>query len=180
MSNQTTTFVEQHPGFSQERTRLALDEIAKRETEPETGARTIVQNLFDYWQESCVGAPPAMVSFEPQRVFTPDEMRWISWINVDNLDPLNFILCNHPGRVFGDWSGKALGEYHNPFHARSCALEYLTCKTVQRPLYHEIKQTIGNVSRNYARLLLPVTGRNRQVTRLYYATRYIDTPTAIC
>lgn len=177
MSNQATTFTEEHPGFFQKRTRLPLDEVAKREADPDTGAPTAIQDLFDYWQERCVGGPPALESFDPQRVFASDDIGWVSWINVDNSDPLNFVLYNHPGRVFGDWSGKALGEYHNVYHARSCAFEYLTCKTVRRPLYHEIKQTIGDVSRNYARLLLPVTGRNRQVTRLYYATHYIDAPT---
>lgn len=180
MINQASVFTEQHSGFFQERIRLPLDEVVKREREPETEAPTVVGKLFDYWQERRVGAPPAIGSFEPQQVFGPEDMRSVSWINVDNSDPMNFILCNHPGRVFGDWSGKSLGEYHNPFHARSCALEYLTCKTVQRPLYHEIKQTIGNVSRTYARLLLPVTDHRRQVTRLYYATRYIDSPATVC
>ncbi len=174
MTSQATTFIERQPGFFQERIRMPLDEIAVRETDPDTGAPTVVRNLFAYWQERRVNTVPTTSSFEPQSIFSPDEMRWVSWIDVNCFDPMNFVLRNHPGSVFGDWSGKVLGEYHNLFHARSCALEYLTCKTVLRPMYHEIRQSIGDVSRDYVRLLLPVVDRNRQATRLYYATRYID------
>lgn len=179
MMSQATTFSETHPGFFQERIRLPLDELMSRETDPKTGAPTVVRNLFDYWQEQRTGPVPAAVSFDPQGVFASDDMRWVSWIDVRQSDPLNFILRNHPGTVFGDWSGKALREYHNPFHARSCALEYLTCKTVQQPMYHEIRQTVGDISRTYVRLLLPVADRNRQATRLYYATRYISASVAV-
>lgn len=179
MTSQATTFIERHPNFFQERIRMPLDELASREADPETGAPTVVQNLFDYWQERRTGTVPTLDSFEPQGVFSPDDLKWVSWIDVDSSDPLNFVLQDHPGTVFGDWSGKALREYHIPHHARSCALEYLTCKTVQRPLYHEIRQTVGDVSRNYVRLLLPVVDRSRQITRLYYATRYIDSSVAV-
>ena len=67
MSDQATTFTEEHPGFFQKRTQLPLDELVKRETDAETGAPTVIQDLFDYWQERSRGAPPAIETFEPQR-----------------------------------------------------------------------------------------------------------------
>ena len=180
VGDQFTTFVERHPGFYQERTALPLDEMMKREIDPSANAPTVVRELFDYWQERRIGALPTTASFHPQGVFTPDKFRWVSWIKLGNFDPLDSILCKHPANVFGDWSGKALREYHNRYHAQSCALEYLTCKTIQKPLYHEIRHSSGNVSRTYTRLLLPVTDGKRGVTRLYYAVRHVDLMVAGC
>lgn len=180
MSKQLSTFVEQHPGFYQERVMLPLDEMVSREVDPGTGVPTVVRELFDFWQERRVCSLPAMESFDPYGAFTPEKFRWVSWINVADFDSLNFVLRSHPGQVFGDWSGKALREYHNAFHARSCALEYLTCKTSRHPFYHEINQTMGGVSRTYTRLLLPVADRKGRVSRLYYAVRYVSLKAAAC
>jgi len=174
MGSQLTTFVEQHQGFYQERITIPLDAMVKREVDPVTGAPTVVRELFDYWQSRRNDAAATMASFDPRGLFTPEEFRWVAWIDVANSDPLYALLCKHPARFFGDWSGKRLLQYHNYFHARSCALEYLTCKMVRRPFYHEVRQPIGDVSRAYPRLLLPVTDRAGNVTRLYYAIRHID------
>lgn len=174
MDDQLTTFVERQPGFYQERTSMPLEEMFKREIDPKTHAPTVVRELFDYWQARRTGALPAMDCFDPRSVFTPERFRWVAWIKLGLFDPLNSTLCKHPANVFGDWSGKTLRQYPIPFHARSCALEYLTCKMVQRPFYHEIRQTCGTVSRSYTRLLLPVADGKRGVTRLYYAIRHID------
>jgi len=173
MSSQFTTFVERHPGFYQKRISLPLNEMMAREIDRATGRPTVIRELFDYWQEQRDDTLPTMASFDPEGVFTPDRFRWVAWIDVANSDPLNAILFKHPANIFGDWSGKALCEYHSLNHAQSCALEYLTCKIVRRPFYHEIRQTIGNVSRTYSRLLLPVIDRKGQVRRLYYAARHI-------
>lgn len=176
MHDTATTFVERQPGFYQERSTLSLDEMMKREVDPVTGAPTVVRDLFDYWQERHAGGPPPAAGFDPQAAFTPEASRWVSWIDADNRDSLNFLLCSHPGYVFGDWSGKRLRDYHNSYHARSCGLEYMTCLMVQKPFYHEIRQTIGAVSRAYVRLLLPVADRNRAVKRLFYAIRHTEAP----
>lgn len=173
MSGPINTFVEQHTNFRQERITLPLEEMMKREVDPVTGAPSVVLELFDYWKERCTDALPSMASFHPGDAFTPERFRWLAWINLRHTDPLSAILCKHPANVFGDWSGKTLREYHCPHHARSCAFEYLTCKMVRRPFYHEIRQTIGKVSRTYTRILLPVADSKRPVTRLYYAVRHI-------
>jgi len=174
MSSEFNTYVEAHADFRQERITLPLDEIAKREVDAVTKAPSVVLELFEYWKERCTNALPSMADFQPGDVFTPEKFRWIAWVNLRQADPLSAILCKHPANVFGDWSGKTLRDYHNPYHARSCAFEYLTCKMVRRPFYHEIRQTIGKVSRTYTRLLLPVADAKRPVTRLYYAVRHVD------
>ena len=122
-------------------------------------------------------APPPAAAFDPKGSFTPEQFRWISWVDVRAADPMNFIFRHHPGYLFGDWSGKSLREYPNPIHAHSLALEYLTSKMIGQPSYYEISQAIGPVRRTYMRLLLPVSDRRQSVSRLYYATRYVSIET---
>lgn len=171
--NRLTVRLQDGGAYSQERNQLTLDEMVKREVDPATGAPTALRQLFDYWQSKREGNAAPAGAFNPKGVFTPDEFRWISWVDVRHSDPMDFILRSHPGFLFGDWSGKALHEYPNAIHARSIALEYLTCKMIQQPSYYEISQTVGVVSRTYVRLLLPVQGPRKPLTRLYYATRYV-------
>ena len=159
--------------YSHERRQLPLDELVKREADAANGQPTSIRALFDYWQEK----RGSTAAFDSKGAFTPEQFRWISWVDVGRPDPMSFVFRNHPGFLFGDWSGKALRDYPNQIHARSLALEYLTCKVVQQPSYYEITQTVGQVRRTYKRLLLPATGRRAFVSRLYYATRYVSIET---
>jgi len=172
--NRLTVRLQDGRAYSQERNQLTLDEMVKREVDPATGAPTALRQLFDYWHSKREGNAAPTGAFNPKGAFTPDAFRWISWVDVRHSDPMDFILRSHPGFLFGDWSGKALHEYPNPIHARSLALEYLTCKMIQQPSYYEISQSVGAVSRTYMRLLLPVQGLRKPLTRLYYATRYVS------
>ncbi len=163
--------------YRQERSQLSLEEMMKREVDAESGGPTTIRMLFDYWQERRGFAPPPAAAFDPKGIFTPEQFRWISWVDARAADPMNFIFRNHPGYLFGDWSGKSLREYPNPIHAHSLALEYLTCKMIRQPSYYEITQAVGPVRRTYMRLLLPVSDRRQSVSRLYYATRYVSIET---
>jgi len=163
--------------YSQERNQLSLDEMAHREVDPDSGGPTTIRMLFDYWQERRTAAPPPAAAFDPKGSFTPEQFRWVSWVDVHAADPMSFVFRNHPGYLFGDWSGRSLREYPNPIHAHSLALEYLTCKMIQQPSYYEITQAVGPVRRTYMRLLLPVSDRRQSVSRLYYATRYVSIET---
>jgi hypothetical protein len=154
--------------YSQERNQMSLDEMVKREVDPKTGRPTNLRALFDYWKERRNAA-----AFDPKGAFTPEAFRWIASVDVRASDPLSFVFRNHPGYLLGDWSGKTLRQYPNSIHARSLALEYLTCKMVQQASYYEITQTIGSLRRTYMRLLLPVSGGRPSVTRLFYAVRYV-------
>lgn len=174
--------------YSHERRQLSLGEMVKREVDAATGKPTAVRALFDYWQERRgVAADTAHFDpahfdpahFDPKGAFTPDQFRWIAWVDVRRPDPMSYVFRNHPGFLFGDWSGKALRDYPNQIHARSLALEYLTCKIVQQPSYYEITQTVGEVRRTYTRLLLPASGRRPSASRLYYAVRYVSIETGL-
>lgn len=161
-------------GNKYERAQLPLEEMFQREVDPETGAPTPIRSLFEYWQDRHSKTLPEAGAFNPKSAFTPVEFRWICWVDVRPSDPLDYVLRCHPGEVFGDWSNKRLREYHDKYHGRRCAMEYLTCKMVKKPFYHEIRQTIGAVRRHYTRLLLPVVDRSREVVRLHYGINLID------
>jgi hypothetical protein len=163
--------------YSQAHSQLSLDEMLKREVDPDGGGPTAIRTLFDYWQGLRGATPPLAAAFDPKGSFTPEQFRWISWVDVRAADPMNFIFRHHPGYLFGDWSGKSLREYPNPIHAHSLALEYLTSKMIGQPSYYEISQAIGPVRRTYMRLLLPVSDRRQSISRLYYATRYVSIET---
>jgi hypothetical protein len=158
--------------YSHTRRQLSLDEMVKREAQAACGGRTSIRALFDYWQER---RSPA--AFDPKGAFTPEQFRWVAWVDVSRPDPMSYVFRHHPGYLFGDWSGKSLNDYPNQSHARSLALEYLACKVVQQPSYYEISQTVGPVRRTYMRLLLPASGRRPFVSRLYYAIRYVSIET---
>lgn len=177
VKNRLTTRLPDGKSYSQIRNQLTLDEMATREVDAATGAPTTLRSLFDYWQSRREGGATPTGAFDPKGLFTPDEFRWVSWVDVRHSDPMDFVFQSHPGFLFGDWSGKALHEYPNEVHARSVALEYLTCKMIQQPSYYEISQTVGTVSRTYMRLLLPVQGLRKPLSRLYYATRYVKIDT---
>jgi hypothetical protein len=160
--------------YSHTRRQLSLREMAKREADAASGKPTSIRALFDYWKER-----RSVTAFDPNGAFTPEQFRWIAWVDVSRPDPMSYVFRHHPGYLLGDWSGRSLKEYPNQIHARSLALEYLACKVVRQPSYYEITQTVGPVRRTYMRLLLPASGRGRFVSRLYYAIRYVSIETGL-
>ena len=158
--------------FSQVRRQLTLNEMVEREVDAASGKPTTLRTLFDYWQSQRVGGIVPASAFDPKGLFTPEAFRWVACIDVRHADPMDFVFKSHPGFLSIDLTGRALRDYPHQTHARNVALEYLTCKMIQQPSYYEISQQIGTVRRTYTRLLLPVAGRRRPLTRLYYASRY--------
>ena len=172
MPDEISRLVEEAPGFKQERIQWSLDEIARREVDPATGAPSVIKQLFDYWLEKRVGEVPEASMFDPMGAFTPNEFRFVAWVDVGSDDPGDFVLRHHPGLLFGDWSDKRLREYHIQHHGRNCALEYLMCKTVQQPIYHELWHSLGSAGRHYTRIVLPVVDKRQRVSRVYYAVHH--------
>jgi hypothetical protein len=170
--NRVSAVLDSGVSYVQERTQRPLDQMVSREVSPVTGKPTALRSLFDYWQSRRVGETAPACAFDPSDAFTPEEFQWVSWVDVRPADPMDFVFQAHPGFLFGNWSEKTVRDYPNEIHAKSLALEYLTCKMVRQPSYYELTQQVGEVSRTYMRLLLPLEDRNRTVPRLYYATRY--------
>lgn len=180
MFQELERITEQRAGIFQERRMLQIEQMLDRELNHQTGRDTAVKALFRYWQAMCAnGHPPFANDFTPKAKLNPLDARWVSWIDVTQENPFNFILYDHPGAFFGNHSHKALIQHPFKLHAARCAFEYEFCKRIGQPTYHEITQSVGNCHRSYVRLLLPTVNISGKVQKLFYATRYLTEPVAI-
>lgn len=158
---------------------LEIGQMFDREIDLKTGGDTVVKSLFKYWHARCQnGRPPLADEFVPRSVLDPTESRWVSWVDVNQENPFNFTLFDHPGAHVGDLSNRALISLPLKPHAARCAFEYEFCKRTQQPLYHELTQTVDGWHRSYVRLLLPTVDKSGNVQKLFYATRYLTEPIA--
>jgi hypothetical protein len=171
--------IEDRDGIVQERRMLQIEQMLDREINLQTGKNTAVKSLFQYWHESHRnGRLPSEDEFTPKAVLNPADAGWLSWVDVTQEDPFNFVLHDHPGAYVGDFSHKALISHPFKPHAVRCAFEYEFCKRTQQPIYHEITQTVGRWHRSYVRLLLPTVDKTGKIQKLFYATRYLTEPVA--
>ena len=157
----------------QSRILYPLEMLAKRESE------TALGHLFQYWRRRCDGdKPPLEHEFNPIEVLPPKIAKWVYWIDATPENPLIFVFRDRFSVCFPDTSGKRLREIPNKMHVSACAAEYIRCKSFMQPMYHEIDQILGRISRHYVRLLVPVTDRKGRVSKLYNANRliYLDKP----
>jgi hypothetical protein len=179
MYQELERIVEHRAGIIQERRMLQIEQMLDREIDHQTGKDTAVKSLFKYWHGMCRnGCPPFVTEFNPKALVDPRDARWVSWVDVTQENPLNFVLHDHPGMHFGDFSQTPLFHYPVKLHAARCAFEYEFCKRIQQPTYHEITQTVGDRHRSYVRLLLPAIDGRGNVEKLFYATRYLTEPIA--
>lgn len=170
---------EDRDGIVQERRMLQIEQMLDREIVLQTGKNTAVRSLFEYWRSRHRnGCLPSEHEFAPKTALNPKDARWVSWVDVTQDNPINFVLHDHPGAYVGNFSRKALISHPFKAHAVRCAFEYEFCKRMQQPIYHEISQTVGGWHRSYVRLLLPTVGKTGKVQKLYYATRYLAEPAA--
>jgi len=170
---------EQRGGIVQERRMLRIEQMLDREINHQTGKDTTVKSLFKYWHATHQnGHLPSAAAFSPRALLEPKDARWVSWIDVTQENPFNFVLYDHPGAFFGNFSCTALLRHPFKLHAARCAFEYELCKRTRQPIYHEITQTVGRSHRSYVRLLLPTVDKSGKVQKLFYATRYLTEPIA--
>lgn len=179
MYQEIERITEARAGVAQERRMLQIEQMLDREINQQTGKSTTVKSLFHYWRDRHLhGALPSSDGFEPKSLLDPENARWVSWVDVTHDNPFNFVLHDHPGAYFGDFSDQALSSHPCKPHAARCAFEYEFCKKTRTPTYHEITQTVGSRHRCYVRLLLPTVDKSGQVRKLFYATRYLTEPIA--
>ena len=153
----------------QERLMLSFDKMFGRERDGALGV------LFDYWLASRSQGKilPTIGNFCPKEFVPPYLARAVSSVDVTFESPLNYVFRDHPHFTpgFNDLSNCRLGDQPSEMNALACASEYICCIRSQQPMYHEINQKIGNASRCYWRLTLPVADSCGRVVKLYYAIR---------
>lgn len=173
-------FVEKGTDGSQERIRVSLDRLLSLESglAVRNGVATSpITTLYEFWssyrRDRIV---PRFDEFNDQFRLSADPALRISYIDVRHDNPWNYVLADHDGLAFGSLSGKALFEYPIHQHAKSCALEYLECKSFGLPVAHYVDQKMGGIEREYVRLLLPLADLDNKVTKLVYAYRHLKRP----
>ncbi len=129
-----------------------------------------VSNLLKV--ESLTGEPTQVIRLFEQWCDNGD-LRSYAWIDVTPDNPFNFVLHNHPGNFVGDLSNSVLNAYPYRMHARSCAAEYLECKTEAQPVAHYVNQELSGNHREYVRLMIPILNADGRVSKIVYAFRHI-------
>jgi len=169
--------IERRGDFFQIRRRISTDYLFERETGNDTGESTPLKSLFEFWRDNRArGDAPLVDAIEERKPALSPKISHLSWIDVASENPFNFVLHNHPARIFGDFSNTKIGVYPHEFHAIRCAFEYEHCKKTRQPAYHEFEQIVGGYKRNYARLMVPALDKSGEVTKLFYTTRYLADP----
>ena len=153
----------------QSRILYPLEILTERESESALG------HLFQFWRQRCDGdKPPLVHEFNPREVLPEFHLSWVSWLDVTSENPLNFVIHDHDGRqMFGNLSTMRLRDIPNAMHMTACTAEYNRSKLYRQPLYYDIDQDLDGISRNFTRLMVPVTDRKGRVTKIWYACRSV-------
>lgn len=96
-------------------------------------------------------------------------------IGTQFTNPLDYVLENHIGIIFGPLNGYRLEDYPIPEHAVKCAFEYQECKYEGKPIAHHIEQNISGIHREYVRILCPLI-HNGRVEKIIYTFRFYLRP----
>ena len=139
-----------------------------------------IGQLFDFWKfKAGPDGLPVLNDFSYKTALPPEVLRNVCWADVTPDDPFNFVTQDHAKlTAFSDASNRRLGQHQSRMHYRACASEYLISIRERVPIYHEIDQAIGDISRHYVRLMLPVVDKMGRVVRLVYAVRIVKGATS--
>lgn len=147
---------------------FSLNTFAERERD------TVPDMLYYYW-DSLRGDGrriPRLADFRPRQVFGPQANLLIRGVDVRAEDPTHFIMRDHPGGPISPLpnglEGKPMSAFPCRIHVAATLAEYQLCKTLRRPLYHELFQVACGIPRHYTRILLPLADDSGRVVRLAY------------
>ncbi len=155
----------------QERLMLSFDKMFAREK------GNALWKLHEYWRENAsrTGRTPKIDEFQYKTKLPASVSRYVSWSDVTASDPLNYVTHEHTHQTaFRDHSNRRLGDHPSPMNAKACAMEYMHCVRTKQPIYFEIDQKFGAISRNMMRLIVPLADQSGNISRLIYAVRIIS------
>ncbi|NKB60154.1 MAG: hypothetical protein GKS00_27900 [Alphaproteobacteria bacterium] len=163
----------------QVRTLFDMNAFAERE------AASHLDILHYYWSSLQIEkvSLPKVHEFHPSDVLPKAAFSSVGWVDSIADDPRDFVMRDHPENpVYGlgiELNDTFLSEFPNKMHAKSLLLEYIRCKRWKVPLYHEIEQVIGGISRHYTRLMLPLVDESGTVTQIFYGVSPLTPPTPL-
>jgi len=171
---------ERAQGENQRRILCGLDSCLYQEAKIKDSA---IISLYGYWnQKRQNGGNPKFETFVPKNDLAQPISRWISFVDMSEDYPPNFVVSDHIGFALGDFSGKRLIEHDSRAHACATVAEYQTMKSFPQPMAHVIDQRIstslGVLDRSYLRLMLPLESSNPSEFRIVYAMRYLRMPSS--
>lgn len=124
----------------------------------------MIRRVYGAWKTLSYTGVPQECDFKPMELIRDDEPGRIS--RIDTTVPPHAISIHRIGP--GDPAVINL-DLGNPFHRHGLFMEILECKETQKPIFQEIRVSIGGRERHKLRLLLPF-GQNRSTIGAIYAT----------
>jgi len=165
---------EEYLGDEQERLELHLNDLLINE------GHTSLGELYRYYCSLRRDDLPFESEFVPSRHIGSSILSMSASVDTGAVSPENFIMRDHPEMPSGPFgtelTGLRLVEFPSALHADSLIDEYSACRRRRQPMYHEIDQTIGGVSRAYRRLMLPLLDPAGDVKRIAYGFRFLREP----
>lgn len=177
---QTTTVLRRTREGWQRRTRLDFDLLMSMEEAIAAITRTptSIKRMHEYWRSRTTAGRAYAANFDPAHDLGGPEELGITFSQVDvALDnPWHYRFTSYTGRYFSWMHGKCLAEFPLPPVVDDCALEYYECKSAGRPVAHHIQHDLNGFSRDYLRLLLPLSGKDGSLAALVSVGRHLAIP----
>lgn len=124
----------------------------------------MIRRFYGAWKALANSGIPKECGFKPMELIRGDEPGRIS--RIDTTVPPHAISIHRIGP--GDPAVYNL-DLENPFHRHGLFMEILECKETQKPIFQEIRVSVGGREQHKLRLLLPF-GRNDNTIGAIYAT----------
>jgi len=143
-----------------------------------TRTPTNIERMQAYWRARMTHGRVYAADFNPARdLGNPEDLGiTFSHVDVDVENPWHYRFTSYTGRYFSWMCGKCLAEFPLPPVVDDCAVEYYECKSAGQPVAHHIQHDLNGFSRDYLRLLLPLSGKDGSLTGLVSVGRHLSIP----
>lgn len=166
---------------SQRRTEISVDGLIKAECAGGWAGETPLRAALDHWKsrmtKGCVREKELDVAaFQGLSHFMVD-------VRAENPNHYRYIIFTASGgnlRRYKDHisslHGTVIAQHPIAAMRDDMMREYLLCKAGAQPTAHRLTHTLGGLTRDYARLLLPVCDRSGNVVSLIGVARHLEAP----
>jgi len=156
------------------RVRLPVDKLLAAESMSLKFGGTVggIQRAFEYWRDKRRNGSATLVDFELE---TGDDVA-TTLIDVTPTSPLHYRFMSTHFKYFRWMADKQLSDFPHREIIEACSIEYLSCKAGTVPVAHHISHDLNGFSRDYVRLLLPLTNQAGRISALACVSRHLDSP----